>query len=85
MTLDGGDWSGSCHRCFTTMESRNIAHQNQRLGGPLGQSGCFGEDNNLLPMLGIVHQTVQPMASYCTNCALLASVCVSKFLHFDLH
>jgi len=58
---------------------------NCRLGGPLSQSGCFGEDINLLPMLGIAHQIVQPAASYCTICALLASVCVSKFLYFDLH
>ena len=58
---------------------------NRRLGGPLGQSGCSGEDFNFLPMLGIAHQIVRPTASYCSSCALLASVCVSKFLHFDWH
>jgi hypothetical protein len=57
----------------------------QRLGGPLGQSGCFREDINLLPMLGVAHKIVQPVASYCTSCALLAFFFVSKFLHFDLH
>jgi hypothetical protein len=57
----------------------------RRLGGPLGQSGCFGEDINLLPMLGIAHKIFQPVASYCTSCVVLAFFCVSKFLYFDLY
>jgi hypothetical protein len=35
---------------------------NKKLGGPLGQSECFGEKKNLLSMLEFEPLTVRPVA-----------------------
>ena len=53
-------------------------HTAHRIGGWVGLWASLGvlEKTNLLPFVGISHQIVQPTASYCTNCVLLASVCV---------
>jgi hypothetical protein len=36
--------------------------QNRRLGGPHSQSEYFGEEKNLLSLLGFIPQIVQPIA-----------------------
>jgi hypothetical protein len=35
---------------------------NRRLGGPQSRSGRFGEENDLLPLLGFKPQIAQPVA-----------------------
>jgi len=48
--LHGGQWSASCHGHFTINERSLKYPVNRRLGGSQTQSGCFGEENYLLPL-----------------------------------
>jgi len=47
--LHGGQWSASCHGHFTTNERSLKYPVNKRLDGSQTQSGCFGEENYILP------------------------------------
>ena len=55
--LHSGKWSASCHGHFTTSLKYSV---NKRLGGSQTQSGCFGEENYLLPLHNnsmVIHHT----------------------------
>jgi hypothetical protein len=55
---------------------RTIQHTpHRRLGGPQGRSGRL---RKISPLLGIDPQTVQPVASGCTDWAILAHINVTK-------
>jgi hypothetical protein len=55
------EWSVSRLRSFTPW-SRTPVPTEKRFGGTQNQSGLFGEEKNLLPLLGFKSQTVKPIA-----------------------
>ena len=61
-TLVGGEGSASWPDYFTTWGKSPLCSLNTRLGGPQSQSGHFGGERNLLPMLGFEPWIVQRIA-----------------------
>jgi hypothetical protein len=52
-TVDEGDWSASRFGRFTPQEKSPRYPLDRRLGGPRSRTGSYGEEKNLLPLLGI--------------------------------
>jgi hypothetical protein len=56
LTLDVGVWSASCLNPLCTQGNSCQYPVNRRLTAPQNLSQCFGEENYLLPLLGIKPQ-----------------------------
>jgi hypothetical protein len=68
LAQDGGGWSTPCPGCFTPGKQTQYTVY-RRLGGPLDWSGWM---RKVSPPLGFSPQTIQPIVSHCTDCAILA-------------
>jgi hypothetical protein len=81
--LDEGEWSASHCGCFTTMKEPWYS-LNRQLGGPQSWSACFGEEKNLLPLMGSDHKLLSPWARLYTECTTPPpyTTCVSGHLTF---
>jgi hypothetical protein len=71
--LVGGEWSVSRSCCLTVSEIALCYTLDRRLGGPHSRSGRRGEKKVLDPnrALNFNPSVVQPVASRCTDCAIL--------------
>jgi hypothetical protein len=58
---DRCEWSASRLGSFTPWKRTPLPTE-QRLGGSQNQSGLFGEEKNLLPLLEFKPQVVKPIA-----------------------
>jgi len=62
LALDGSQWPASCPSSITSREKLPVS-LNRRLGKTQSQSGCFGEEENLILCWELNHGTsvVQPI------------------------
>ena len=58
--LDRYEWSALCPTLYP-METTPVIHWDTRLCGLLNRSGCFGEEGNLLPLLGSETHIIEPI------------------------
>jgi hypothetical protein len=70
LALDGGEWLGSCHDHFAPEKSRKCP-VNRRLGGLRYHSVSFGEENDLLSLLGFAPQISLNVVGLVTDLPLL--------------
>jgi len=63
MALYGGEWLTLCSSCFTHREEQPPPQYPlyRKLTGPQIQSGHFGEEENLLLLLGLELWIIQPV------------------------
>jgi len=62
LALAEDGWSISCPRCSTPKGMRPQYPLNSKLDGSQSQSGCFGEEKNILLLLASEPWLVQPVA-----------------------
>jgi len=61
LALDGGGWSASCPSSLTSRKQLQVSIE-YGLFGSWGQFGHFGEERNVLSLLGFRTWIVQPVA-----------------------
>jgi hypothetical protein len=68
-SLEGGEWSASRPRRSAAKETAPGTHDVERAGGPQSLCRRFGDEKNLLPLLGIepYSSVVQPIAESAVN------------------